>query len=153
MLQRLKKHSDIELSRCGRDILSSPGMQREKQYIQHGSCSVYEHSVKVAFLCVFIATLFHLRVNRRSLVRGALLHDYFLYDWHNAPSGCGLHGLTHASAALKNAERDFAINDIERNMIHSHMFPLNFTLPKYRESVLLCISDKLCAIAETIQRK
>ena len=33
------------------------------------------------------------------------------------------------------------------------MFPLNFALPKYRESVLLCISDKLCALGETLSRR
>ena len=35
-------------------------------------------------------------------------------------------------------------------MILSHMFPLNLTLPKSRESVILCVSDKVCALYETI---
>ena len=52
---------------------------------------------------------------------------------------------------------DFGLNKIERNMILAHMFPLNLTLPRYRESVLLCTADKLCALRETargvLQRK
>ena len=30
------------------------------------------------------------------------------------------------------------------------MFPMNTVIPKYRESVILCTADKLCAIRETI---
>ncbi len=153
MLGKIKRRSRLELARCGGDILSSAGMQREKQYMHHGSCNVYDHSVRVALLCVFLVLLLRLRVDRRALVRGALLHDYFLYDWHNAPRERGLHGITHARTALENAERDFALGDVERNMIRSHMFPLNFALPKYREIVLLCISDKLCALGETLRRR
>ena len=35
-------------------------------------------------------------------------------------------------------------------MIRSHMFPLNLTLPRYRESVILCLADKVCAVKETV---
>ena len=44
--------------------------------------SVYEHSLAVARMCLRIAKYFPGEVDMRSLVRGALLHDYFLYDWH-----------------------------------------------------------------------
>ena len=57
-------------------------MQKEKGYIQHGRFSVYAHSFLVASLCVYIAEKLRLKLDTRSLVRGALLHDYFLYDWH-----------------------------------------------------------------------
>lgn len=36
-------------------------------------------------------------------------------------------------------------------MIRSHMFPLNKSVPKYRESIILCAADKLCAVAETLR--
>ena len=29
------------------------------------------------------------------------------------------------------------------------MFPLNLTPPRYRESILVCIADKICAVYET----
>ena len=53
----------------------------------------------------------------RSLVRGALLHDYFLYDWHIPDESHKWHGVTHAGDALKNARRDFELNEIEQDMI------------------------------------
>ena len=66
----------------GGDILKSPGMQIAKENMQHGSVSVFEHSVCVALVCLWLVHRLHLKVNQRALVRGALLHDYFLYDWH-----------------------------------------------------------------------
>lgn len=38
-------------------------------------------------------------------------------------------------------------------MIRSHMFPMNLTVPRYRESVILCIADKLCATRETFSTR
>ena len=68
----------------GGDILKSPGMQIAKENMQHGSVSVFEHSVCVALVCLWLVHRLHLKVNQRALVRGALLHDYFLYDWPHA---------------------------------------------------------------------
>lgn len=131
------------------DILSSRGMAQEKQFYQHGTVTVYDHSVAVALMCLRLAGLFRLRTDTRTLVRGALLHDYFLYDWHVKVKGRPLHGFWHARLAMANAQRDFGLNPVERNMILSHMFPMNRTLPRYRESVLLCTADKVCAARET----
>ena len=137
----------------GGDILNSGGMQRSKGFIQHGSTSVYAHSVSVALESLRLARGLRLRVNERALIRGALLHDYFLYDWHEKDDSHAWHGFIHAERALRNAERDFpSLGNIERNMIYCHMFPLNLLrVPKYRESWLLCCADKLCSLRETAQ--
>ena len=121
----------------------------EKSYIQHGSTSVYEHSVKVAYTSLYFARRFRLNIDEKSLIRGALLHDYFLYDWHEKDGGHRLHGFFHAERALHNARRDFNLNFIERDIIRKHMFPLNITPPKFRESWIVTWADKLCAAEET----
>ena len=137
------------VERNGRLILQSAGMEQEKGYIQHGAVSCYLHSFFVAYMSVWLAKRFRIRVHLRSLVRGALLHDYFLYDWHIKGPDRKAHGFSHAAAALQNAERDFALNAVERDIIARHMFPLNLTPPRYRESILVCIADKICAVYET----
>ena len=81
----------------------------EKSYIQHGSTSVYEHSVKVAYTSLYFARRFRLNIDEKSLIRGALLHDYFLYDWHEKDKSHRLHGFYHPSTALRNAKEDFAL--------------------------------------------
>lgn len=127
-------------------------MQSEKNFRQHGRMSMYEHSLAVARMCLRIAKYFPGEVDMRSLVRGALLHDYFLYDWHIPDESHKWHGVTHAGDALKNARRDFELNEIEQDMIRKHMFPLNPVPPKYRESWILCMADKICASKETVKR-
>ena len=83
----------------GGDILKSPGMQIAKENMQHGSVSVFEHSVCVALVCLWLVHRLHLKVNQRALVRGALLHDYFLYDWL-------AHARPRAQAARVSARRN-----------------------------------------------
>ena len=135
----------------GQDILFAPGMQREKDFMQHGKVSVFEHSVGVTLVSLMLAEKFNMKVDTRSLVRGSLLHDYFLYDWHDYHPEVGLHGFTHAKIAMENACRDFDLNEIEKDMIARHMFPLNLKPPKYRESRILCIADKMAAACETFR--
>lgn len=132
----------------GKDIIKSDGMRNSRKYIQHGKVSVYKHSFYVAYLCLWITEHFNIKVDTEALVRGALLHDYFLYDWHEKNKSHKWHGFFHAKRALQNAERDFEIGIIEKNMIERHMFPLNIKPPKYRESVILCVADKICALKE-----
>ena len=132
----------------GEDLISSAGMQQEKTLSHHGSITCYDHSVAVAKMSVYMALKLRVRVDMRSMVRGALLHDYFLYDWRDGAEGHDLHGFKHARRALQNAERDFTLSPIARDVIVKHMFPLNITPPRYRESVFVTVADKVCAVRE-----
>ncbi len=139
-----------EIINTAADILQSANMLLSKSFIQHGSVSVYEHSVAVTVMCLRLADRFHISTDRRAMIRGALLHDYFLYDWHDGGRRHPPHGFTHAETALRNACRDFKPNKTERDMIYCHMFPLNITrVPGCRESVILCIADKIVSTKET----
>lgn len=129
------------------DILHSVGMQEEKLFVQHKSSNTFSHSLSVANTSVQIAKRFHVKVNTRALVRGALLHDYFLYDCHSEDNK-HKHIRTHAKTALANASRDFDIGPIEKDIIVTHMFPINIKLPKYKESFIVSLADKICAVRE-----
>ena len=143
-----------EIKRRGGDVLFSPKYHETVSYCQHGNISVYRHCLSVAVLCLHIADCTGWKVDRTALVRGALLHDYFLYDWHDDAKWHRLHGFTHAFRAMKNAQHDFGLNKVERNMIYCHMFPLNLThLPVYKESWILCLADKVCGSIETTKYK
>ncbi len=134
----------------GSDILDNEDMQLEKTFRQHGNVSVYEHSINVAVMALVIARHTDINIDEKSMIRGALLHDFFLYDWHDNDESHRLHGFTHAGEALRNAEKDFELNDIERNVIERHMFPLNVRPPKYMEAWIVCVADKICAAYETL---
>ena len=127
------------------------GLTRE--FIQHGDVSVYEHVLSVAQTSAGMARglgRIGVAVDERSLIRGALLHDYFLYDWHVPGKAEGLHGFTHPATALKRAEEDFELTPLERNIIVRHMFPLVPVPPACREAWIVCLADKACALRETV---
>ncbi|MDD6571850.1 MAG: HD domain-containing protein [Thermoflexaceae bacterium] len=124
--------------------------QDTHQFIQHGQISVYTHCRNVAYVSCRLAEKYHINVDQKSLIRGALLHDYFLYDWHEKRKGHCLHGFFHPGTALRNAQEDFELSNIEKNIIVRHMFPLTIIPPMCREAWLVCLADKLCALGETL---
>ena len=124
-----------------------------RRCIQHGKVSVYAHCVSVADTACVLAETLHLRVNERALIRGALLHDYFLYDWHDKDAAHKWHGFHHAAVALRNASKDFELTDIEMDIIAKHMFPLNIKLPRYKESYIVSLADKICSSYEVICKR
>lgn len=149
--------SDAAIARIvqvyGHDILQHEHMQLEKEALQHGNVTTYEHSIKVARLAVWIADRLHLwyRVDLASLVRAALLHDYFLYDWHEVGDGSHrLHGFRHPARALKNAREDFVLNHVIEDAIERHMFPLTPSPPRHIEGWIVNIADTLSAIRESV---
>lgn len=131
-------------------IIENEKVKRMDKYIQHGDTSCMEHCIAVAYISFYIAKKLHIRCDYTSLIRGALLHDYFLYDWHEKDESHKWHGFHHAKKALRNATRDFDLTSIEMDIIEKHMFPLNIKLPKYRESYIVCLSDKICSSYETL---
>lgn len=127
-----------------------------REFVQHGDVSVYEHVVAVAVESCRMADALAchgIAVDRPSLVRGALLHDYFLYDWHDPEPWHRLHGFRHPFFALRNAEADFALGERERNIIVRHMFPLVPVPPTCREAWIVCGADKLVALRETLDSR
>lgn len=121
-----------------------------RRFVQHGGVTVYAHCVRVAALSCRLADAFGWDVDRDALIRGALLHDYFLYDWHEKDPSHRLHGFTHPRTALRNACADWTLSDREQNIILRHMFPLTPVPPRCREAWLVCLADKLCAMQEMV---
>lgn len=122
-----------------------------KDFIQHGTTTLYQHCISVAYRSIIIASKFNLDVDMRSLVRGALLHDYYLYDWHNKEVRAKLHGFHHPRIACENAMRDFELNRIEQDIVCKHMFPLTPKPPRYKEAWIICVADKACSLQETFK--
>lgn len=131
-------------------ISHSGRFTQTKRYIQHGTTSVYSHCVAVAYVSLWLSCLLHLSVSRRSLLMGAFLHDYFLYDWHEKDAGHRLHGFTHPRKALANAMADWELSARAQNAILRHMFPLTPIPPACKEAWLVCLADKTCAVTETL---
>lgn len=122
----------------------------ERRYYQHGVTTIFQYSINVACVSCKIAEKYHLDVDYYALIRGALLHDYFLYDWHVKDRSHRFHGFTHPRRALENADKEFQLTETERNMIYCHMFPLTPIPPSTQEAWIVCVADKICALSETM---
>ncbi|MFP4286461.1 MAG: HD domain-containing protein [Candidatus Izemoplasmataceae bacterium] len=131
-------------------IITHPKFILQKNY-RHHTTNLYDHCILVAFHSYKWAKRKNLDV--KSIVRGALLHDFFLYDWRiqgKAIKKRGLkkHGFTHALTAYKNADALFGMNDLEKDIILKHMFPLNLKPPRYKESWIVNIVDNFITFKE-----
>lgn len=150
--RRNKADRDRDLLKVRRqidDLSADPRLQQMAQFLQHGNITTLEHVQRVALLSVRINRRTGLRADEEMLIRGALLHDYYLYDWHHHKGR--LHGFTHPGTAAHFASRDFTLTDKERNIITSHMWPLTFRhIPRSREAVIVCCADKLSSLYETL---
>ena len=96
-----------------------------------------------------MAKKLRISVDTESLVRGAMLHDFYLYDTETMPYSDYRHAMVHPKLALSNAEKHFDLNGKERNIILSHMWPTpGAPMPRCREAWLVCVADTLCAWRE-----
>lgn len=147
-MKKLPVATQAILSRHARD----PNIRKMQKYMQHGEITTYSHCVHVAILGCKIAGLLHIDDEAciNDIIIGGLLHDYFLYDWHEGRLRKeGIHCFSHPKTALINATADFDLTNKQKNIIRSHMFPATLLHPpKSIEAAIICISDKICAITE-----
>jgi len=133
------------------DILQHEEFLKLKDFFHHNS-SIYAHVHDVAYFSYRICK--YLKLDYRSAARGALLHDFFLYDWrdHDVPDlpREKFHGLAHPAIAVVNAKKHFSINDIEEDIIKKHMWPLTLVPPRYKESYIVSFADKYLSSKEFI---
>lgn len=132
------------------DLVSNETVQKMKLYKQHYDTSCFEHCKNVAYYSYLICKKYHL--DYVSVARASMLHDLFLYDWRLRQDGRkGLHAFTHPQTALTNASKLFTLNQKEQDIILKHMWPVTFfRFPKYKESYIITLVDKYCAIQESI---
>lgn len=127
------------------DIKKNENFKDIDREVHHG-VSRYKHSYRVAKGVYKLSKSLNFKTYREA-TRAALLHDfYFNYQLEEMKEAKKFY--EHAYFAKENASIFFDLNDMQKNMIESHMFPCGKTLPKYKESVCLTIVDKLVSLYE-----
>ena len=145
-----KIYEDNEFINIIKDILENETVQEMKNYRQHCDTSCFEHCLVASYYCYKYCKRHNL--DYISCARAAMLHDLFLYDWRKRQDGRkGLHAFTHPKTAYENASKLFDLNEKEKDIITKHMWPITFfSFPKYRESFILTLVDKRCALNEAV---
>lgn len=152
MFERQRRLHEL-LKAYGEDIINSDNFRSTRKHIQHGTMTVHNHCMDVARCSLLLNKRLGLRCNRCDLVRGSLLHDYFLYDWHDKEylsQRKRWHGFRHPKIALQNAEKEYELNDTQREIIRKHMWPLSVVPPTCREAWVVTAADKYCSFMETV---
>ncbi|PKN27719.1 MAG: hypothetical protein CVU65_01215 [Deltaproteobacteria bacterium HGW-Deltaproteobacteria-22] len=150
-----RRPSRVEYAALVADILAHPEFLRTREFPHHKHVTIFTHACAVSYLSYSICKKFGL--DYRSAARGGLLHDFFLYDWrnHDVPDlpREKFHGLAHPKIALENARTHFELNDIERDCILRHMWPLTPMPPRTREAFIVSMVDKWVASREFLRRR
>lgn len=140
----------IDFENICEDILNNNKFKSLNKELHHG-ISRYEHSMHVAKTTYFFLNLFKGK-NKKDVTRAALLHDFYNdseIEKFNAVEKLNI----HPSIALKNAEENFNINIIQKDIIENHMFPSTKKLPKTKYGWLVSFVDKGVAIYEMAHYK
>jgi len=132
--------SEREFLNIVEPLLDNPLVSTLGKYRHHYQKNRLEHCLDVAWLSYRIARKLHL--DTRMIVRGALLHDLFHYDWLR--EGPRWHGFRHPRIALENARKVIPVTKIEKNIILRHMWPLTVIPPLYPEAWIVSTIDKYC---------
>lgn len=147
----LKVSSDLrnEYSHCIGDLLENKMIYTLENFVHHLNYSRLEHCLHVSYLSYLVCK--KRGFNYRAAARGGLLHDFYFYDSHHNKPERGIHCLCHPAIALENAEKHFQLNEVEKDIIAKHMWPVTIKPPKYQESFIVTFIDKYCATKEFAQ--
>lgn len=135
------------------DLLAHRDVNKMKEFIQHGSVNTFEHCERVASVSDKLGKKLRLKnIDRNAMLRAAMLHDFYLYDWHHKDDGShGMHGYHHANIAVDNAAEKLGVGLKEQEIMSSHMWPLTITrIPKSKEAWVVCMADKYVSTKETL---
>lgn len=97
--------------------------------------------------------------DEKAVAMGAILHDFFFYNWQTEKANIEeliinkskflprAHGFVHPTVALDNAIKYFPhlVNEKVADIIVKHMWPLTVNPPRFKESWLVCYTDKGCS--------
>lgn len=117
--------------------------------IKHHNTTRMNHSIKVSYYSYKIAKILGLDYN--DVARGGLLHDFYIEE----VSKCNkikekilLFTIGHPNNALENSLKLFELTKKEEDIIQTHMFPVDYKIPKYAESWIVSIVDKVLSFRE-----
>ena len=111
------------------DLLESNPVQELKLYRHHIMTTRFQHCLNVSYYNYTICKFFRL-------------------DAVSAARASHSHSKHHPLVALQNAQTLMPLNAREADIIVKHMWPLTKRMPLYKESFVIVLVDKYCAVLE-----
>lgn len=112
--------------------------------IKHHNTTRLDHSMKVSYYSYKIAK--SLKLDYIDVARGGLLHDFYtdkISECKKIKDKIKLFSTKHPKDAVNNSKTYFELSEKEIDIIKSHMFPVDYRIPKYAESWIVSSVDKV----------
>ena len=122
---------------------------RKIENIKHHNTTRLDHSMKVSYYSYKIAKC--LKLDYEDVARGGLLHDFYtdkISECKKIKDKIKLFSIKHPRDAVNNASAYFNLSEKEINIIETHMFPVDYKIPKYAESWIVSLVDKVLSFGE-----
>ncbi|MEA4973694.1 MAG: hydrolase [Candidatus Metalachnospira sp.] len=132
---------------CVAGVIDSKEVGMLSDYVHHHFTTRLQHSMNVSYYSFMFCRF--LGWDYRSAARAGLMHDLYFFDNKSVDNEGNKLLKHHPFDALDNSEKTFDLNEIEKDAIVNHMWPCqSISRPRYKESVVVSFSDKLCAVME-----
>ena len=121
--------------------------------IKHHNTTRLNHSIKVSYYSYKIAK--SLKLDYKDVARGGLLHDFYtdeICECNKVKDKIKLFSTQHPKDAVNNSLNYFNLSEKEINIIETHMFPVDYRVPKYAESWIVSLVDKVLSFGEVSKR-
>lgn len=121
--------------------------------LKHHNTTRLNHLIKVSYYSYKITK--GLKLDYKEAAVGGLLHDFYneeICECNKVKDKLKLFSIDHPKEAVKNAKNVVRLNEKEQNIIETHMFPMNFKLPKYAESWIVNFVDKFLSLCEVSKK-
>lgn len=117
--------------------------------MRHHNTTRLDHLLKVSYYSYKVSK--KLRLDYKGTARAGLLHDYYIEeidDVKGIKNKLILFSYGHPKKAIDNAKNIIELSEKEEDIIKCHMFPVTFNLPKYLETWIVSIVDKVLSVKE-----
>ena len=132
---------------CVKDIIKNSKVQKLTDHYQHCNTSRLQHSINVSYYSFIICR--RMGWDKSAAARAGLLHDLYFYNWRNKNGfRKSSHASWHPRVAKDNARKICVLKPVEEDAILKHMWPMTIKPPRYKESYVVCMTDKVCALFE-----
>lgn len=126
-------------------ILQDKEFNKISSSFHHGTDRL-THSLKVSYYSYLITRKFGL--DYETAATAGLLHDFFITENDKTFKESTKSLFKHAKIAANNAINQFGISEKEKNIIETHMFPLNLKPSKFIEGWIVSAVDKIVGFYE-----
>ena len=141
-------NKDFEYKYIVKDIMDNAEFSELSNIAHHGKTRM-DHSIKVSYYSYKVSKF--LKLDYKETARAGLLHDFYLdrtKDYKKVKDKVKLFSIGHPKDAVENASKLFELSDKEKDIIRTHMFPIDFKIPKYLESWVVNVVDTGVSIYE-----